>query len=93
MTRPETKKIIMRAKQKNNSMLLSVILIVICILLQVTTIPDEGEDNFKMPRASVVHMTSTATRPHHMSQVHIINRDCHYFFKFMIIINNQVYID
>ncbi|XP_077278581.1 facilitated trehalose transporter Tret1-2 homolog isoform X2 [Temnothorax americanus] len=35
----------------------------------VTTIPDEGEDNFKMPRASVVHMTSTATRPHHMSQV------------------------
>ncbi|KYN15287.1 hypothetical protein ALC57_12336, partial [Trachymyrmex cornetzi] len=34
----------------------------------VTTIPDEGEDNFKMPRASVVHMTSTATRPHHMSQ-------------------------
>ncbi|TGZ54516.1 hypothetical protein DBV15_04590 [Temnothorax longispinosus] len=37
----------------------------------VTTIPDEGEDNFKMPRASVVHMTSTATRPHHMSQVNV----------------------
>ncbi|KAK2582894.1 hypothetical protein KPH14_008968 [Odynerus spinipes] len=36
---------------------------------QVTTVPDEAEDNFKMPRASVVHMTSTATRPQHMSQV------------------------
>ncbi|KAG7203031.1 hypothetical protein KM043_010156 [Ampulex compressa] len=35
----------------------------------VTTVPDEGESNFKMPRASVVHMTSTATRPQHMSQV------------------------
>ncbi|XP_015591197.1 facilitated trehalose transporter Tret1-2 homolog isoform X2 [Cephus cinctus] len=36
---------------------------------RVTTVPDEGEDGFKMPRASVVHMTSTATRPQHMSQV------------------------
>lgn len=36
---------------------------------QVTTVPDEGENSFKMPRASVVHMTSTATRPQHMSQV------------------------
>lgn len=36
---------------------------------QVTTVPDEAEDSFKMPRASVVHMTSTATRPQHMSQV------------------------
>ncbi|XP_076659270.1 facilitated trehalose transporter Tret1-2 homolog isoform X1 [Halictus rubicundus] len=35
----------------------------------VTTVPDEGEHSFKMPRASVVHMTSTATRPQHMSQV------------------------
>ncbi|XP_033299495.1 facilitated trehalose transporter Tret1-2 homolog isoform X1 [Bombus bifarius] len=35
----------------------------------VTTVPDEGENSFKMPRASVVHMTSTATRPQHMSQV------------------------
>ncbi|XP_036149220.1 facilitated trehalose transporter Tret1 isoform X1 [Monomorium pharaonis] len=34
---------------------------------EITTIADDGED--KMPRASVVHMTSTATRPHHMSQV------------------------
>ncbi|XP_012532698.1 facilitated trehalose transporter Tret1 isoform X4 [Monomorium pharaonis] len=34
---------------------------------RITTIADDGED--KMPRASVVHMTSTATRPHHMSQV------------------------
>lgn len=33
--------------------------------------PDEGENSFKMPRASVVHMTSTATRPQHMSQVSI----------------------
>ena len=39
--------------------------------LQVTTVPDEGENSFKMPRASVVHMTSTATRPQHMSQVSI----------------------
>lgn len=38
-------------------------------VLQVTTVPDEGENSFKMPRASVVHMTSTATRPQHMSQV------------------------
>ncbi|XP_014612827.1 PREDICTED: facilitated trehalose transporter Tret1-2 homolog [Polistes canadensis] len=35
----------------------------------VTTVPDEAEDSFKMPRASVVHMTSTATKPQHMSQV------------------------
>ncbi|XP_035724804.1 facilitated trehalose transporter Tret1-2 homolog isoform X1 [Vespa mandarinia] len=35
----------------------------------VTTVPDEAVDSFKMPRASVVHMTSTATRPQHMSQV------------------------
>lgn len=41
-------------------------------LLQVTTVPDEGENSFKMPRASVVHMTSTATRPQHMSQVSIL---------------------
>lgn len=34
--------------------------------------PDEGENSFKMPRASVVHMTSTATRPQHMSQVSIL---------------------
>lgn len=40
--------------------------------LQVTTVPDEGENSFKMPRASVVHMTSTATRPQHMSQVSIL---------------------
>ncbi|KOX80765.1 Facilitated trehalose transporter Tret1-2 like protein [Melipona quadrifasciata] len=37
--------------------------------IAVTTVPDEGENSFKMPRASVVHMTSTATRPQHMSQV------------------------
>ncbi|KAI4481288.1 hypothetical protein M0804_009408 [Polistes exclamans] len=36
---------------------------------RVTTVPDEAEDSFKMPRASVVHMTSTATKPQHMSQV------------------------
>ena len=41
-------------------------------MLQVTTVPDEGENSFKMPRASVVHMTSTATRPQHMSQVSIL---------------------
>ncbi|XP_008546660.1 facilitated trehalose transporter Tret1-2 homolog isoform X1 [Microplitis demolitor] len=33
----------------------------------VTTVPEEN--GFRMPRASVVHMTSTATRPQHLSQV------------------------
>lgn len=48
-----------------------VIVFVMFGLLQVTTVADEGENSFKMPRASVVHMTSTATRPQHMSQVSI----------------------
>ncbi|XP_003427598.1 facilitated trehalose transporter Tret1-2 homolog isoform X1 [Nasonia vitripennis] len=38
-------------------------------LQSVTTVPDEAEDGFKVPRATVVHMASTATRPQHMSQV------------------------
>lgn len=54
-------------------------------LLQVTTVPDEGENSFKMPRASVVHMTSTATRPQHMSQVSI-------FFNLLSIIKYQVFL-
>lgn len=37
-------------------------------LLQVT-IPDKAGPGFKVPRATVVHMASTATRPQHMSQV------------------------
>ncbi|XP_012285386.1 facilitated trehalose transporter Tret1-2 homolog isoform X2 [Orussus abietinus] len=39
--------------------------------VEVTTVPEgeRGEESFKMPRASVVHMTSTATRPQHMAQV------------------------
>lgn len=56
-----------------------------------TTIPDEGEDNLKMPRASVVHMTSTATRPHHMSQVyHISDRA---ISPFRLMINDRPYIN
>lgn len=39
------------------------------LILQVTTVPDEAEVGFKVPRATVVHMASTATRPQHMSQV------------------------
>ncbi|XP_011305949.1 facilitated trehalose transporter Tret1-2 homolog isoform X1 [Fopius arisanus] len=35
----------------------------------VTTVPEEAENGFRMPRASMVHMTSTATRPQHLSQV------------------------
>ncbi|KAF7381244.1 hypothetical protein HZH68_016119 [Vespula germanica] len=44
-------------------------------MLEVTTVPDEAEDSFKMPRASVVHMTSTATRPQHMSQKMKVSSD------------------
>lgn len=53
-------------------------------LLQVTTVPDEGENSFKMPRASVVHMTSTATRPQHMSQVSItvLLRAYYYYYYY-----------
>lgn len=43
--------------------------IVSLILFQVTTVPDEGEDSFRVPKASVVYMASTATRPQAMSQV------------------------
>ncbi|XP_043480008.1 facilitated trehalose transporter Tret1-2 homolog isoform X1 [Leptopilina heterotoma] len=35
----------------------------------VTTVSDEGEDSFRVPKASVVYMASTATRPQAMSQV------------------------
>ncbi|XP_020708893.2 facilitated trehalose transporter Tret1-like isoform X2 [Athalia rosae] len=35
----------------------------------VTTVPDHSGNGYKMPRASVVHVTSSATRPHHMAQV------------------------
>lgn len=53
-------------------------------VFQVTTVPDEGENSFKMPRASVVHMTSTATRPQHMSQVstHASSKSRSYYRSF-----------
>ncbi|EZA51701.1 hypothetical protein X777_09457 [Ooceraea biroi] len=57
--------------------------------MYVTTIP-EGENNFKMPRASVVHMTSTATRPQHMSQVRLQIKSNAYFTHVAMMANDHL---